>query len=68
VARSGNIRALNPTTGSQLWHSSQIGGIHWESPIVTNGVLYIPDYNSHITAFSLPGALQRQYYLPLVMR
>jgi hypothetical protein len=53
-ARSGLISALNPTSGSLLWSSSQVGGIHWQSPIVANGVLYIEDQNGRLTAFSLP--------------
>ncbi|HLY24817.1 MAG TPA: PQQ-binding-like beta-propeller repeat protein, partial [Aggregatilineales bacterium] len=55
-AGGGNIRALSPTTGTQLWTStsttSNIGSIHWESPIVDNGVLYITDENSHVTAYA----------------
>ncbi len=48
------LRALNPTTGNELWHDTGIGGIHWESPIVVNGVLYISDENGQMTAYSLP--------------
>jgi outer membrane protein assembly factor BamB len=53
-ARSGLISALNPTTGSLLWSSSQISAIHWQSPVVVNGSLYIADQNGMLTAFSLP--------------
>jgi outer membrane protein assembly factor BamB len=53
-ASSGLISALNPTTGSLLWSSSQIGGIHWQSPIVANGVLYLEDQSGKLAAFSLP--------------
>lgn len=52
-ATSGSIKAVNPTDGTELW-SGGIGGIHWESPVVVNGVLYITDENGHLTAFSLP--------------
>lgn len=52
-AGSGNVWALNPTDGSPLWHDSQIGSIHWESPIVANGVLYIADENARLTAYTL---------------
>ena len=48
------IRALDPTTGNLLWSDSQIGGIHWESPVVANGVLYISDGSAHLTAYSVP--------------
>jgi hypothetical protein len=51
-ALNGNLRALDPTTGNQLW-SGAIGGIHWQSPVVANGIVYIADGNSHLTAFAL---------------
>ena len=38
-------------TGKELGHYATIGGIHWESPIVANGVLYITDENSQLTAY-----------------
>lgn len=47
------IQALDPTTGRQLWQDTAIGRIHWESPIVDNGVLYITDESSHLTAYGL---------------
>ncbi len=53
VAASHHIRALDPKTGKQLWESSKIGAIHWESPIVAKGVLYITDGSSQLTAFAL---------------
>jgi len=46
------IQALDPTTGSQLWKNTTIGSIHWESPIVANGVLYVTDGSGHLTAFT----------------
>ncbi len=54
-AQGGLIQAVNPLTGGVRWSSSQIGGIHWESPIVDNGALYITDENGHLTAYSLFG-------------
>ena len=56
VAGSGRIAALDPTTGSTLWSDSGIGGIHWESPILANGVLYITDESSRLTAYAPGGA------------
>jgi hypothetical protein len=56
VANTGTIQALNPTTGAQLWNSGSIGSIHWQSPVVANGVLYVADNSAHLTAFSLPSA------------
>jgi outer membrane protein assembly factor BamB len=57
LATSGQVLALDPHTGRQLWGSAQasaggsIGGIHWESPIVTGGTLYVPDEDGHLTAY-----------------
>ena len=71
VAGGGLIRALNPLNGSVLWSSSGIGSIHWESPIVDNGVLYITDGNAHLTAFSVGGlspGLVSTVYSPLVIK
>lgn len=52
-AVSGNIRALNPISGKILWHNENIESIHWESPIVDNGVLFITDESGDLTAFGL---------------
>jgi hypothetical protein len=54
IAHGGLITALNATDGSLLWSDNRIGQIHWESPIVVNGVLYITDQNGNLTAYSLP--------------
>lgn len=62
---SGGIWALNPTTGDLLWSAALPGAIHWESPIVANGVVYMVDYGSSLTAFSLSF---RYTYLPLIAR
>jgi outer membrane protein assembly factor BamB len=51
----GNIRALDPSTGAQKW-SAGIGSIHWESPAVANGVLYITDGGAQLHAFALPSS------------
>lgn len=53
-ARSGKLRALDPATGKELWRNSRIGPIHWQSPVVVNGAVYISDEGGHLTAFS-PG-------------
>jgi len=52
----GGLRALDPTTGNQLWADTSISRIHWESPIVANGVLYTTDDSGTLTAYGLPGA------------
>ncbi|HEY6487202.1 MAG TPA: PQQ-binding-like beta-propeller repeat protein [Candidatus Cybelea sp.] len=58
VAFNNDLVALNAATGAQLWSSAQgggrnIGGIHWQSPIVVNGWVYCSDQNGNLTAFSL---------------
>jgi outer membrane protein assembly factor BamB len=50
-AGSGGIRAVDPVTGKVLWSDAAIGGIHWESPIVASGMLYITDGNGNLTAY-----------------
>lgn len=54
-AHNALIQALNPVTGAVLWSDAGIGNIHWETPIVDNGVLYITDESSHLTAYSMFG-------------
>lgn len=59
AATSGDVLALDPRTGKQLWSSTRssagggIGGIHWESPIVVDGTLYISDENGNLSAYSV---------------
>ncbi|HET9111845.1 MAG TPA: PQQ-binding-like beta-propeller repeat protein [Ktedonobacterales bacterium] len=61
AAGSGAVRAYDPVTGRTLWSSDQasangtIGPIHWESPIVVDGAVYITDENGLITCYGLPG-------------
>jgi len=43
---------LEPHTGRERWHSDEIGPIHWESPILVNGILYITDENGDLFAFA----------------
>jgi outer membrane protein assembly factor BamB len=58
AAESGQVLALDPLTGRELWSSAQssargtIGGIHWESPIATGGALYITDEDGNCTAYA----------------
>jgi len=54
----GGLRALDPTTGNQLWADTNINNIHWQSPIVANGVLYTTDNgnNGRLTAYTLPAS------------
>ena len=55
-ATHGLIRALDPLSGDTLWSDSTIGTIHWSTPVVDNGVLYLSDENNHLTAYSIDGA------------
>jgi outer membrane protein assembly factor BamB len=50
-AGTAGLRGLDPTTGSLLWSEVSIGGIHWESPIVVQGRLYVTDENGRLWAF-----------------
>ena len=54
IAHSGLISALNATNGNLLWSDDRIGPIHWESPIVVQGALYISDHSGSLTAYTLP--------------
>lgn len=59
AAGSGALRAYDPTSGRALWSSAQasangtISGIHWESPIVVGGSVYITDENATLTCYGL---------------
>ncbi len=52
-AGNNNLYALNPTTGGSLWNTTQIGGIHWESPVVACGSVYVLDQSGQLDAFGL---------------
>ena len=56
-AGSGAIRALEPVTGRTLWtDTANVGGIHWESPIVVQGRVYLTDEASRLEAWvPVPG-------------
>jgi hypothetical protein len=43
--------ALDPVTGNPLWSSGTIGSIHWQSPIVVNGRVYVTDESARLWAF-----------------
>jgi len=47
---SASISALDPTTGSLLWQGVT-SGLHWQSPIVVNGAIYLVDQTTHARAF-----------------
>lgn len=56
-AGSGVLHALDPTTGGTLWtDTTNVGGIHWESPIVVQGRVYLTDEAAHLIAWvPIPG-------------
>jgi hypothetical protein len=54
-ASSNALRAVDPVNGNVLWSTNQIGSIHWQSPIVANGAIYILDQSGQLTAFARPG-------------
>ena len=37
------LRALDPASGKVLWSSTEIGAIHWQTPIIARNHLYICD-------------------------
>ncbi|HLX07199.1 MAG TPA: PQQ-binding-like beta-propeller repeat protein [Thermoanaerobaculia bacterium] len=49
---SGGVKALDPTTGNQLFGDTSPGGIHWESLIVIDGRLYVADESAHLWAYA----------------
>jgi len=55
-AHSKEIVALDPKTGQTLWSDGEtLGGIHWQSPIIVNGRLFIGDNDGYVTAFWISG-------------
>ncbi|MEP7284133.1 MAG: hypothetical protein ABI947_00030 [Chloroflexota bacterium] len=48
-----NIWAFDPLDGKWLWGDYPIGDIHWQTPIVVNGVLYITDEAKILHAYAL---------------
>jgi len=50
-ASFSGLRALGPATGNLLWSDASIGGIHWESPIVVDGRLYVTDEGARLWAY-----------------
>jgi len=52
AATGGLLRALAPTTGDPLWSTTAVGGIHWQSPVVANGILYLADEAGKLSAWA----------------
>ena len=56
TVRNHRITAFDAETGAELWYDTQIGDLHWQSPIVVNGAVYISDLSGNLTCYSLPKA------------
>jgi outer membrane protein assembly factor BamB len=54
AADDNHLAAYNPTTGAQLWSDTTIGAIHWQSPVVDNGMLFLENGGGHVFAYALP--------------
>jgi hypothetical protein len=53
---AGGVRVVDPLSGSILLTALGTGSSHWQSLIVANGVVYVTDQSSNLTAFSLGSA------------
>ena len=54
TVRTNRITALDAQTGAELWSDTRVGRIHWESPIVVNGAIYVTDFDGMLSAYALP--------------
>jgi len=52
------LHALEPTTGTSLWNTTQIGSIHWQSPVVACSAVYVLDQSSQLSKFVLTQQMQ----------
>jgi hypothetical protein len=56
---ANSLMVRNPVTGDVLWNSAPLSGIHWQSPIVVDGVIYVSDVESgtaYLKAYGITGA------------
>jgi len=56
VSSNNVLTAYTPTTGAPLWSVTVGGGVHWQSPVVANGVVYVEDGGGNLNAFAPPAA------------
>ena len=54
TVRTHRITALDARTGVELWSDKRIGRVHWGSPIVVNGAVYVADFDGMLTGYALP--------------
>ncbi|MBV8200357.1 MAG: PQQ-binding-like beta-propeller repeat protein [Acidobacteria bacterium] len=67
-AGSSGLRALDPLSGKLLFADPALGGIHWESPIVVGGRLYVTDESATLRAYEPSGASPTFHPLPAACR
>jgi outer membrane protein assembly factor BamB len=53
VAGSNAVAAFDASTGAMVWGDTSIGAIHWQSPIVVNGRLFLCDQGAKLYAYTL---------------
>jgi outer membrane protein assembly factor BamB len=53
MARNHELMAIDPETGAPLWSDASLGTIHWQSPIVVNGRIYVCDNEGHVFAYAV---------------
>jgi outer membrane protein assembly factor BamB len=53
MARNNELVALDPETGERIWSDNSIGKIHWQSPIVVDGRIYVADNERHLFAYDV---------------
>ena len=53
VAGSKAVAAFDPASGEMRWGDTSIGDIHWQSPIVVNGRLFLCDQTAMLYAYTL---------------
>jgi hypothetical protein len=61
---SSGIMALDPTTGNQLFSDSSPSGLHWESPILIDGRLFVGDESANLWAYGPNAAPLGFFTLP----
>lgn len=52
-ANGNRVGAYNPTTGANLWQDTSLGSVHWQSPVVASGKLFMQDGSGHLNAYGI---------------
>jgi outer membrane protein assembly factor BamB len=59
LAATNSLVALDAQTGNVVWSAHNaggtIGGVHWQSPIVVNGTVFVSDERAKLYAYGLSG-------------